>query len=413
MKIKPHSLESEQSLLGALLIDNKIIPQVLDILNIDDFYQESHKYIYEWVIKVFKKWLDVDIITLREELNANKTLEIVWGVTYISELLDICPTSSSWDSYTHIIKENSTKRKIIGYTNDIQRLAFDDSQESKDILESVEKISKYIFKLQTKKEESDYSYYERFIDLRDLYIKNWGKFWFDWPYKQIDKHTKGFMKWKTYTLAGFSNIGKSKFMYSFICDFLKKGKKVLIFSLEVDKWLLFANLYTCMQQINFWKVFKDDYLFWDTLNVFENLEIIDDVYNLQDIKTICKIKNPDICFIDFVQNIQTKATSEYEKMTLIAQELQLLWISTGITMFNISQISNEGRFKKWDEINLKWSWALFASSDVILILWKENQTLKLTIAKNKFGKNGVEYDVSVDFETAKFNLFEIETQNNF
>ena len=134
---------------------------------------------------------------------------------------------------------------------------------------------------------------------------------------------------------------------------------------------------------------------------------------MQDIKTICKIKNPDVCFIDFVQNIQSKATSEYEKMTQIAQELQLLWISTGITMFNISQISNEGRFKKGDEINLKWSWALFASSDVILILWKENQTLKLTIAKNKFGRNGVEYDVSVDFETAKFNLFEIETQNNF
>jgi hypothetical protein len=113
----------------------------------------------------------------------------------------------------------------------------------------------------------------------------------------------------------------------------------------------------------------------------------------------------DIVFIDFVQNIEHK-WDEYSKTTDIAIRLQKSWILTWKTLINLSQVNNESRFAEWSNIQPKWSWALFASSDVIFSLWSREWNRFLTISKNKYWPAWINFILNVDYRTSTFNLAE-------
>jgi hypothetical protein len=120
---------------------------------------------------------------------------------------------------------------------------------------------------------------------------------------------------------------------------------------------------------------------------------------------------PDIVFIDFIQNIQEK-WNEVEKMTTIAQELQQLAITTWISFFNLSQANNESRFKWWEDIQPKWSGAIFASSDIIFSLRKEAGSLYYNIIKNKYWPAFKKFLVIPNETYTSFQMTEENIDNN-
>ena len=379
--ILPYSEDSEKALLWALLIDEDII-NLVDLKK-EDFYISANVKIYE-IIKLIKSHeKKLDILILKEYLENNKILNSVWWISYLIELTDILPTSSNWKQYRDIIKEKSDRRKIIQYATQIQEMWYKEDSDMKDILENIENISDSIFHIKPKDNKWDSEdYINKFEDMRERsVVRNW-MLWIPTLYKEVDKYTKWFIEWKIYTLVAYSNIWKSKISYSYLADFLKQGKKVMYISLEVDKWMLFSNLLATYYNKQYYEVLISDFEY--DISDFENLEIYDDIYKLSDIKTLVKSKMPDIVFIDFIQNIQEKWT-ETEKMTTIAQELQQLAINTWISFFNLSQANNESRFKWWEDIQPKWSGAIFASSDIIFSLQKEQGLLYYNIIKNKYG----------------------------
>lgn len=89
-------------------------------------------------------------------------------------------------------------------------------------------------------------------------------------------------------------------------------------------------------------------------------------------------------FLDFIQGFDCHGASEYEKMTKLATEIQQMAIRNNIVVFTLSQVNNDSRNKDGGSVTLKGSGALFASSDVIMILSEDGGEVKLTIAKNKF-----------------------------
>jgi len=106
-------------------------------------------------------------------------------------------------------------------------------------------------------------------------------------------------------------------------------------------------------------------------------------------------------------------------MTNVAQELQRKAIRDNNIIFSISQVNNESRNKWADYMQPKWSWAIFASSDVIFALHKENEELKLNLIKNKFWPNNIKFLVKANFMTLQFKISEelwtqeIKTDYNF
>jgi len=241
-------------------------------------------------------------------------------------------------------------------------------------------------------------------------IKKYGKLWFDWPaeLKQIFDQTSWVIKWKVYTIAAYSNVGKSKLAYFLTQDFIKLGKKVLFVSLEVWEEMCLQDIMHSYHS----KMLSDD-LEWNydfQINKFSDLEIRDDMFELQTITDYIEFSKPDICVIDFSQNIQAKGYKWYEKNAEIAVAIQRTAIKTWTTIFQLSQISNEmaKSVNIWMEttISLKGAWEYYSSSDVIFIMrrWENPWELVLRIEKNKFWYRDKEYLLWVDYRTNRFHI---------
>ena len=138
-RIPPHSVESEQSILGSILLDKDAMITVSETINPDDFYKEAHKIIYECMIKLSNKSEPIDLITLTEELKKQGHLDDVGGISYITSLSTIVPTTSNVKYYADIVKEKSVLRNLIKVSNDIINLGYDSSTKIEDILEKAEK----------------------------------------------------------------------------------------------------------------------------------------------------------------------------------------------------------------------------------------------------------------------------------
>ena len=206
------------------------------------------------------------------------------------------------------------------------------------------------------------------------------------PYPTIDKMTSGIIRGKVYTIAGYSNTGKSKFAYNYVNHFLNAGKKVVFFSLEVDSGMVLWNL--CCNRYN--KDFNALQLEDVVQSDFNNLYIYDTAYAMDDIINITEQIKPDIVFIDFVQNVQCQGSSEYERMSTIARDMQQLAIQFDVTVFSLSQLSNSAGkdVTRGDSsfIPLKGAGELYASSDVVFLLVPVGDQIALSIIKNKYGR---------------------------
>jgi len=240
---------------------------------------------------------------------------------------------------------------------------------------------------------------------KTLIKENW-MLWIKSQFEQIDKVTSWVIPWKVYTIWAYSNSWKSKLSYDYVNHFLAQGKKVNYYSLEVDAWMVLLNLFANKEKKAFWVNLDSDIYF------YKNLKIFDDIYDLEDILEHIMEDKPEIVFIDFVQNIQAPWW-DYERMTKVAVELQQVAIKSNATIFNLSQVANEtAKEIHWNKspiISLKWSWALFASSDIVFILRKlEDWLINLNVAKNKFGRAWDDFVFYADFATWQFNLVDSE-----
>lgn len=134
----PNNLDAEQALLGCMLIDNEILPEVLDMLTEDDFYQDSHKYIISAIRYTFSARQPVDFVTLSDRLESDGNLAKAGGIQYLTELTQVTPSSANYKSYLDIVKRDSINRKLIRAANDVIEYAktSDDSLKSTQFAES-------------------------------------------------------------------------------------------------------------------------------------------------------------------------------------------------------------------------------------------------------------------------------------
>lgn len=402
----PHNTETEQSLLWAMLIDEDII-NLIDLKQ-KDFYDNNLGRLF-WLMKKIKtSWSKVDLVIIYNYLQKNN-LTNIFSMTDLAWLTELVPTTSNWKTYQEIIRENSHRRQMILYARQIESLWY--SWDMWNALDKIENISEYIFdiKPQPQEEENLFIYVNAFEEFRDKIKSRKGMLWIPTIFPVIDKLTKWQQEWKVTTLVAYSNVWKSKLSYAYVSNFLKQGKKVMYLSLEVDKAMLFSNVLANYYDKNYYDILDPNFFY--KMEDFEKLEIYDNIYKLEDIKNIIRVRSPDIVFIDFIQNIQASWT-ETEKMTTIAQEIQQLAIQTWISFFNLSQANNESRFKGWTDIQPKWSWAIFASTDLLFALSKEENQLYFTISKNKYWPTHKKFLLEPNETFTTFKISE-EIQNNW
>ena len=139
--VMPNNLEAEQALLSCLLIDNEILSEVLEQLQDNDFYQESHRYILSAMKIVYNERRPVDIVTLCDRLDSDGNLEKAGGINYITDLVQNMPSAANYKHYLDIIKRDSVNRSLIRAAGDIEEFA----KSSDDSLNSIQHAEKLIY----------------------------------------------------------------------------------------------------------------------------------------------------------------------------------------------------------------------------------------------------------------------------
>jgi len=378
----------EQAFLWSIIFDNDILNET--ILTEEDFENEKNKLIFRMFKALKDNKLDITPLIFKSFIEKHNLVQKIW-YWYFAEIDESSENSTFWRSYQNTIKENSDKNKLNNIKSSINK-------------DNIGDVISSLSNLNTKKEDNSInSVIKKHWEFLQNFKNQWW-LWYPWPYPCLDKYIWWIIPWKVFTIVAYSWVWKSNFSYSYVTDALKKWKKVVFFSLEVQKEVLFNNLLKSYYNINQTQIISWSYNFEE--DHFKNLIIYDDKYKLDEIKGISKTEKADIIFIDFIQNIQTKWEWEYEKMTKIAQELQQLSIETNTTIFNISQANNESRFKWWDKIQPKWSWAIFASSDIILALNRTDnpKELSLNLLKNKYGASDKNFLVITEFRNLQFKV---------
>jgi replicative DNA helicase len=139
LRVPPHSIEAEQSVLGGLLLDNAAWDRIADFINEDDFYRYDHRIIFQHVVKLINATKPADVITVYEALSSTGKAEEVGGLTYLNALAQNTPSAANIRRYAEIVRDRGVLRKLITVSDEISGQAFNpQGKEVKQLLDEAE-----------------------------------------------------------------------------------------------------------------------------------------------------------------------------------------------------------------------------------------------------------------------------------
>ena len=262
-KILPNSMEAEQALLGCVLLDSDAQLEILNKIQKEDFYTESHKKIYDSMLNVYMKNIPVDFVTLATQLEVDKNMELVGGVDYISYLTNVVPSAANFGYYMQIVKANSIRRHLILEAQNIINNTF----ETEDSDMAMQVAEKKIFELSQKESASELELVGKPGGVLTNVLKqiselaeNKGKMrGIPTGYKDFDAITNGLQKSDLILLAARPGVGKTSFAMNIAVNAaVNDGKKVAIFDLEMSKEQLMQRALSSLAKVNLGHVLKGD-----------------------------------------------------------------------------------------------------------------------------------------------------------
>ena len=139
-RVPPHSIEAEESVLGAMLLSESAISDVLEKIRPDDFYRPAHRRIFQAVVSLFGRGEAIDSVTVSEELRRTGELEDVGGKPYILHLVSSVPAASNAAYYARIVEETALLRRLIEVTQQAAAMAFESADDPDHIVDQVEQL---------------------------------------------------------------------------------------------------------------------------------------------------------------------------------------------------------------------------------------------------------------------------------
>ena len=417
-RIPPHSVESEQSILGSILLDKEAIITVSETINPDDFYKEAHKIIYESMIKLSNKSEPIDLITLTEELKKQGHLDDVGGISYITSLSTIVPTTSNVKYYADIVKEKSVLRKLIKVSNDIINLGYDGSTKIEDVLEVAEKK---IFDISQEKTSDDFkSINSVLMDTYDmiehLYTNKSEITGITTGFRDLNKKINGMQRTDLLLIAARPAMGKTAFSLNLVQNAALKGDaSVAVFSLEMSKEQLVQRMLSAQSNVELsklktGKLNENDWpRIIDAMAVLSNAKIhIDDTpgIKISELRSKCrKLKMEqglDLILIDYLQLMEGEGNNEsrQQEIAKISRSLKIIAKELNCPVVALSQLSRapEQRADHRPMLSdLRESGSIEQDADIVMFLYRDEyyhpdsdrkNIGEVIIAKNRHGETG-------------------------
>lgn len=421
IKIPPHSIEAEQSVIGGLILDNSSWDRIVDIVQEHDFYRNEHRTLFQVIASLSRRNQPFDVLTLAEELKNHKELENIGGEIYLFELAKNTPSVANITAYAEIVKERAILRQLIESANEIADSAFNpNGRESKEILDNAESR---IFKIAENRNRSQGP-----IDISALLSKAAARI--DTLYhseetitglatgfNDLDDMTSGLHAGELVIVAGRPSMGKTTLAMNMAENAAIKTKKpILVFSMEMPGESLAMRMMSSLGRIDQHSVrtgkLRDED--WPRLTsaisiLSEANLFIDDSPSLSPAelraraRRLARMKGQlGLIVIDYLQLMQVPGFKENRttEITEISRSLKALAKELNVPVIALSQL-NRGLEMRSDRrpqmSDLRESGAIEQDADIILFIYRdevyneestEKGIAEIIIAKHRNGPTG-------------------------
>jgi len=241
LKLPPHSLDAEYSVIGGLLLSNDSLDKVADILSTNDFYQYAHRLIFEYALKIINAGKPADIITVAESLDISAELTSVGGVAYLANLVQNTPSAANIRRYAEIVRERSLMRQLIEVSSGITESAY--NPQGRDVKNLLDDAEAKILNIA----ESGHRSNQGFLSVQqilpgvinridDLYQREnqSGVTGISTGFEDLDQLTSGFQPGDLIIVAGRPSMGKTAFSINIAENIALQNKlPIAIFSMEM------------------------------------------------------------------------------------------------------------------------------------------------------------------------------------
>jgi len=436
LKVPPHDLDAEKSVLGAILIDTSSIGLVAQFLKATHFYSREHSLIYDAMIMLFEKQQPIDAVTLKNELKTQGNLASAGGQGYIADLLASVPTAANVEEYAKIVKNHSVKRKLIEISSRAVEQAFDETRDTQEMLDSIESD---IFAVAEETSLQD------FVALKDLLAESYTRLeelskseghlrGVPTGIPDLDMKLAGMQKSNLLILAARPGVGKTSLALNMGLHIALQHKKgVAMFSLEMSKEELVDRLLVSQADIDAWRLKtgrlspEDSQAVINAMGELSEAPIfIDDSagQTILEMRTKArKLKaNHDIqlVIVDYLQLVDPgrKIDSREQQVSYVSQNLKNLARELKVPVLCLSQLNRmvESRGTKRPQLaDLRESGAIEQDADVVMFIYQEQETddlmdagkrmMKLSIAKHRNGALG---DIDLLFRGDRVKFYGVE-----
>ena len=242
----PNNLEAEQALISCMLIDNEILAEVLEQLEDNDFYQESHRYIISAMKMVYAERKPVDIVTLCDRLDSDGNLEKAGGISYVTELAQLSPSAANYKYYLDIVKRDSVNRGLIRAAGEIEEFA----KSSDDSVKSIQRAEELIYDISRVNDTSSVkdiregTGVDAVIDKFEKLSKDKDAFrGLSTGFTRLDRLTNGLQKSDLIVIAARPGMGKTSLAMNIVENAALRCDAVCaVFSLEMPEVQIIQRL---------------------------------------------------------------------------------------------------------------------------------------------------------------------------
>ena len=417
----PNSAESERAILGAILLDNGLINQAIELLRPEDFYIPAHRRIFLAMIALFERGSKIDQILIAEELRREGELEAVGGLSFISNLLLGLPHFTNIAHYAKIVSDKSMLRRLVKVCNKVTSEALEEEDEAEIILDHAEQA---IFALADERTRQGFTHVKPVADSLLVHVQEMAGrsamlTGLTTGFNDLDQITSGLQAADLIIVAARPSMGKTSLALTLAQNAAIHAQAVVgIFSLEMSKESLVMRMLSSEAHVDAHR-FRSGFLSrdeWARLagalgTLTETKIFIDDTPGITVLEMCAKArrlaaeqKRLDLIIVDYLQLMSgssRRVESRQQEVSQISRELKALAKELNVPLIALSQLSRapENRTDHKPQLSdLRESGSLEQDADVVAFIYREEQynrteenagIAEIIVSKQRNGPTGI------------------------
>ena len=388
----PMSLEAEQALLGAILLEPKAYLSVASFLAADDFFLKRHEYIWTAFNRLQERNDAIDYVTLSRELQDMSVLDDIGGQAYLTNLVNNTPTAVHAEVYGEMVARTATRRKMMTAADTIRQVALDEELPIDKVISEAEQALFAVSNSQIKREfvpiwDAVSEYYDEIEKLLEV---GTGTVGLPTGFKALDGLLGGFQKSDLVVFAGRPGMGKTSWMLTVALNAARRGARVAIFTMEMGVEQLVQRLISMetgikIQQLRTATISAREHTrLTEAIGRISNFPLfIDDTPSISPVEMRTKCRRLqheyglDIVMVDYMQLMSAGKAYEnnrVQEISYISRSLKELARELNVSLLSTAQLSRavEQRQDKRPQLSdLRESGSIEQDADAVMFLYRD------------------------------------------